>query len=135
MKKMRYITTHKAPIPVGPYSQGVTYGDFVFVSGQIPLNPETGEIVKGGIEEQTEQVIKNISEILKEGGSCLENTVKVTIFLKNMKDFEGMNKVYSRYFINKPARSTVEVSNLPKGVLIEMDCIGFITEMETHKRE
>jgi len=121
------ILTDRAPLPVGPYSQAIKVGNFVFVSGQIPIEPETNKVVKGNIEVQTERVIKNIEEILKKAGSSLDNVVKTTVFLRNMKDFEKMNYVYASFFKNKPARSTVEVSNLPKGVLIEIECIAVIS--------
>lgn len=120
------INTKNAPAAIGPYSQGIKYGDFIFVSGQIPVDPLTNKAVKGKIEIQTKQVIENIKAILKEIGADLENVIKTTVYLKNMKDFEKMNFVYAQYFKNKPARATIEVSNLPKGVLIEIEAIAVI---------
>lgn len=120
------ILTDRAPLAVGPYSQAIKVGNFIFVSGQIPIEPQTNKIVKRNIKLQTERVIKNIEEILKKAGSSLDNVVKTTVFLRNMKDFEKMNYVYASFFKNKPARSTVEVSNLPKGVLIEIECIAIV---------
>ncbi len=122
------ILTEKAPLPVGPYSQGIKWRNFIFVSGQIPIDPKTNKIVEGDISIQTEQVIKNIKNILTEAGADIDNIVKTTVFLKNLKDFEKMNEVYSRYFKNKPARSTVEVSDLPKGALIEIEVLAIIEE-------
>jgi len=120
------ISTDKAPWAVGPYSQAVVAGNLVFLSGQIPLEPVTNNVIKGDITVQTQQVIQNIIVILKEVGCCPDDVVKTTVYLKNIKDFDKMNLVYASFFKNKPARSTVEVSNLPKGVLIEIDCIAVI---------
>ncbi|MCM8771741.1 MAG: RidA family protein [Candidatus Omnitrophica bacterium] len=122
------IVTDKAPLPVGPYSQAIKWKNFIFVSGQIPIDPLTNEIVKGDISVQTKAVIENIRNILKEAGGDLENVVKATVFLKNLNDFEKMNLIYSQYFKNKPARSVVEVSRLPKDVLIELEVIAIIKE-------
>lgn len=122
------IITEKAPLPVGPYSQGVKWGNFIFVSGQIPLNPKTNKVIEGDISLQTQQVIENIKNILDEVGASLDDVVKTTVFLKDLNDFEKMNLVYSKYFKNKPARSTIEVSRLPKDVLIEMEVIAIIQE-------
>jgi 2-iminobutanoate/2-iminopropanoate deaminase len=125
MKKL--IQTDQAPKAIGPYSQGVSIesGKLIFTAGQIPFHPETNQMVDGGIEEQTEQVIQNLKAILEAGGSGLNRVVKTTVFLKQMGDFQAMNSIYEKYFSdNPPARSTVEVSALPKGALIEMECVA-----------
>ncbi|HIK38709.1 MAG: RidA family protein [Geminocystis sp.] len=124
-KKVVY--TSKAPSPVGPYSQAiVARGEFMFVAGQIPINPETGEIVgEGDIVAQTRQVMANIEAILKQEGLTWENVVKTGVFLKDLNDFAAMNEVYSQYFPSSPpARSCVEVARLPKDVLVEIECIA-----------
>ncbi|MCX8083120.1 MAG: RidA family protein [bacterium] len=122
------ISTDKAPWAIGPYSQAIVADKFIFLSGQIPLDPLTNQIVKGDITIQTQQVIQNIIVILKEAGCGIENIVKTTVYLKNINDFEKMNLVYASFFKHKPARSTVEVSGLPKGALIEIDCIAIIPQ-------
>jgi len=103
-------------------------GNLVFLSGQIPVEPSTNQVVKGDITAQTQQVIQNIIVILKEAGCSIEDVVKTTVYLKDIKDFDKMNLVYASFFKHKPARSTVEVSNLPKGVLVEIDCIAVIPQ-------
>jgi 2-iminobutanoate/2-iminopropanoate deaminase len=120
------IDTSRAPKAIGPYSQAVVAGAFVFVSGQIALNPSTGSIVEGGIKDQTHQVLKNIEVILKEAGLSLNRIVKTEVFLKDFNDFAAMNEVYASYFSTgvKPARVTVEVSRLPRDVLIEIGCVA-----------
>jgi len=123
---LRKISTDKAPWAIGPYSQAVVAGKFVFLSGQIPVEPLNNKVIKGDIGIQTQQVLQNISCILKEAGCSADDVVKTTVFLKDMKDFDNMNLVYAAFFKDKPARSTVEVSSLPKGVLIEIDCIAVI---------
>ena len=123
MKKC--IATDKAPQAIGPYSQAVEAGGFIFVSGQIPLVPATGEIVKGDIEAQTMQVLENLREILTAAGSSLEQAVKTTVYLTDITDFSRVNDVYARYFTKEPpARVCVEVSDLPKQALVEMDVIA-----------
>jgi len=123
--KMEKIYTGNAPEPIGPYSQAVEVNGLVYTSGQIAINPETGEIVSEKLENQVHQVIKNINEVLKAAETNLKQVVKTTIFLKNMNDFAEVNKIYASYFgESKPARSTVEVSRLPKDVLIEIECIA-----------
>lgn len=120
MKKI--IATDKAPAAIGPYSQAVIANGFLFTSGVIPIVPATGEIVKGGIEEQAEQAIHNLSVLIEESGSTIENTVKTVVFIKNMDDFAKVNAIYARYFNKEcPARSCVEVARLPKDVLIEVE--------------
>jgi 2-iminobutanoate/2-iminopropanoate deaminase len=123
----KIIETNEAPKPIGPYSQAIQYGDFLFTSGQIAINPKTGELLNGNIKEQTKLVLENLKSVLSEAGSSLDKVVKTTIFLKDMNDFTNVNEVYAIYFNDsKPARSTVEVSSLPKNVLVEIDCIATI---------
>jgi 2-iminobutanoate/2-iminopropanoate deaminase len=122
------IITENAPLPIGPYSQAVRYKNFIFISGQIPINPKTNEIVKGDITVQTKQVIENIKGILNKVDAGLENIVKTTVYLKKLNDFEKMNYVYAQYFKNKPARSVVIVSELPKNSLIEIEAIAILKE-------
>ena len=114
---MRKIATQNAPAAIGPYSQGIITGNLLFSSGQIALNPQTGEVVGSDIAEQAEQVMKNIGAILAEAGTNYERTVKTTCFLADMNDFAAFNEVYGRYFTEKPARSCVAVKTLPKNVL------------------
>ncbi len=122
MKKI--ISTDKAPAAIGPYSQAIEVNGFLFTSGVIPIVPATGELVHGGIEEQAEQAISNLSALIKEAGASIENTVKTVVFIKNMDDFAKVNEIYSRYFQKDcPARSCVEVARLPKDVLIEIEAI------------
>jgi 2-iminobutanoate/2-iminopropanoate deaminase len=122
---MDIIETKNAPEPIGPYSQAMRANGFIFVSGQIPVCPDTGMVVEGGIEAQTHQVMKNLSAILKAAGSELDQVVKTTVFLSNLDDFSGFNKVYAEYFEKtKPARATVQVARLPKEVLLEIEAIA-----------
>lgn len=124
---IQVIATKNAPKAIGPYSQALVSNGLVFVSGQIPFIPETGELVTGSITEQTNQVLKNIAAILKEAGTELNNVVKTTVYLKDMNDFDEMNKAYGEHFSNnKPARATVQVARLPKDVSIEIDAISAI---------
>jgi 2-iminobutanoate/2-iminopropanoate deaminase len=114
-------------LAIGPYSQAIKSGNLLFLSGQISINPETNEFINGDIEIQTEQVLKNIKAILEAGGSSLEEVVKVTIYLQDIKDFVLVNEIYSKYFGNSlPARACVEVQNLPKNAKIEIETIGII---------
>lgn len=123
MKKI--ISTDKAPAAIGPYSQAIEVNNMVFTSGVIPINPATGELVTGTIEEQAEQAIGNLAALLKEAGVAMENVVKTTVFIKDMNDFAKVNEVYAKYFTSQfPARSCVEVARLPKDVLIEIEAIG-----------
>ena len=118
------INTNNAPEAIGPYSQGVIVGDFVYTSGQIPLNPVTGELVTD-IKLATKQSMENIKAILEEAGTSLNNVVKTSIFLKDLNDFEAVNEVYGTYVIeNKPARSCVQVAKLPKDAVIEIEAIA-----------
>ncbi|MBQ4631788.1 MAG: RidA family protein [Prevotella sp.] len=122
---MKALHTEKAPAAIGPYSQAIEVNGFVFASGQIPLNPETGEIVEGGIKEQTHQALTNASHIMQEAGLTLANVVKTTVFLSDMADFAAMNEVYATFFSQPfPARSAVAVKTLPKNVLVEVECIA-----------
>jgi 2-iminobutanoate/2-iminopropanoate deaminase len=121
------IATNDAPKAIGPYSQAIKANGMVFLSGQIPLDPSTQELVQGDVALQSERVLRNISKILKAAGSSLEQVVKTTVFLKSMLDFAAMNEVYARYFLQfPPARSTVEVARLPKDVLVEIDVIALV---------
>lgn len=121
---MKMISTEKAPSAIGPYSQAMEVNGMVFTSGQIPINPATGEIEAKTIEEQAEQVMKNLGEVLKAAGSSYEKTVKTTCFLADMNDFGAFNEVYGKYFTGKPARSCVAVKTLPKNVLCEVEAIA-----------
>lgn len=119
------IHTPDAPPAIGPYVQAVRVGDFVFVSGQIPIDPATGEVVPGTIEEQTHRVMRNLAAILQAAGSSLEKVVRTTVFLADLNDFARMNDVYAQYFPEqKPARSTVQVARLPRDVKIEVDAVA-----------
>jgi len=121
---MNFFSTDKAPAAIGPYSQAVSIGDMIYTSGQIPLDA-SGVLVEGDIKEQTKQVLTNLSEVLKEGGSSLDKVVKTTIFLSNMENFASVNKIYAEFFGNhKPARSTVAVKTLPLQVGIEIEAIA-----------
>jgi 2-iminobutanoate/2-iminopropanoate deaminase len=121
------VATQKAPQAIGPYSQAVKAGGFLFTSGQIAIDPATGNIIGGGVSEQTERVMENLNAILTEAGSSFDKVVRCTVFLKNMADFSGMNDVYGRYFpAPPPSRSTVEVARLPKDVLVEIDLIALL---------
>lgn len=121
---MKTIQTSNAPAAIGPYSQAKVVNGFVFASGQIPLNPATGEVEGTTIEAQAEQVMKNVGAILKEAGVGFENVVKTTCFLAEMADFAAFNSVYEKYFTGKPARSCVAVKQLPKNVLVEVEVIA-----------
>ena len=124
-KQLEVISTEKAPKALGPYSQAVKANGFVFVSGQIPIQPATGELVKGTITEQTTLVLTNLGEILKHAGTSLSKVVKTTVFLKDMNDFDEMNKTYAEFFEStKPARATVQVARLPKDVSVEIECVA-----------
>jgi 2-iminobutanoate/2-iminopropanoate deaminase len=119
------IKTESAPAAIGPYSQAVRAGGFIFASGQIPLDPKTGEFVPGGVAEQTEQVIRNLTAVLEAGGCGLDSVVKTTVFLADMNDFAAMNDVYGRYFKeNPPARATVQAARLPRDARVEIEVIA-----------
>ena len=123
---MKKITTDKAPAAIGPYSQAIIAGDFLYASGQIPINPETGNVDAQGITEQAQQSMKNVGEILKAAGAEYGNVVKTTCFLADMADFAAFNEVYAQYFTHNPARSCVAVKALPKGVLCEVEVIAYL---------
>ena len=119
------VVTSQAPAAIGPYSQAIKTGGMVFCSGQIPIDPATGEFVSNDVVEQTEQVLKNLTAVLEAAGTNLGNVVKTTVFLADMGDFAAMNEVYGRYFNeNKPARATVQAARLPKDARVEIDCIA-----------
>lgn len=120
------VSTDKAPAAIGPYSQGIIAGDFLYASGQIAINPATGNIEAEGIVDQAEQVMKNIGEILKAAGTDYANVVKTGCFLYDMNDFAAFNEVYAKYFTEKPARSCVAVKTLPKNVLCEVEVIAYL---------
>jgi 2-iminobutanoate/2-iminopropanoate deaminase len=125
--KKAVVQTDKAPKAIGPYSQAVQAGGFLFLSGQVPLDPKTGELVKGDIGQQTKQVLENIEGVLESQNLGMEDVVKATIFLKNISNFNQVNEIYSTYFpTSPPARSTVEVARLPKDVEIEIEAIALI---------
>jgi 2-iminobutanoate/2-iminopropanoate deaminase len=123
------IQTDKAPAAIGPYSQAIRAGGFVFASGQIPIDPATGEFVKGGVAEQTEQVLKNLSAVLEAAGSGLDKVVKTTVFLADMKEFAQMNEVYARFFTTAPpARATVAAAGLPRDARVEIEAVALLSE-------
>ena len=122
---MEVVSTDKAPGAIGPYSQAVKVNGMVFCSGQIPIDPVTGNFVSDDIAEQTEQVLKNLNAVLESAGSGLDRVVKTTVFLSDMEDFAAMNEMYSKYFdANKPARATVQAARLPRDAKVEIDCIA-----------
>lgn len=122
---MEVLKTEKAPAAIGPYSQAIEINGFVFASGQIPLDPATGNVVEGGIREQTRQALTNASNVMQAAGLSLANVVKTTVFMADMADFAAMNEVYAAFFSEPyPARSAVAVKTLPKGVLVEIECIA-----------
>lgn len=125
---LKYVETKNAPAAIGPYSQGIILNGIAFFSGQIPLSPETGEVVGTTIEEQTEQVMQNIKALLESQGAEFTDVVKTTCFLADMADFAAFNEVYAKYFTGKPARSCVSVKALPKGVLCEVETIAAVKE-------
>lgn len=131
MNQPRIIRTDRAPAPVGPYNQAIAVtGELLFIAGQIPLEPQTGEIVGGGdITRQTQQVMANLGAILEAAGATWENVVKTTVFLSDLQNFTDMNQVYAQYFLPEtaPARACVEVSRLPKDVLVEIECIAALS--------
>lgn len=123
---MKVVYTDKAPAAIGPYSQAIILNDILFTSGQIPVDPATGELAGNTIQIQAEQVMKNLDAVLKEAGTSFENAVKTTCFLADMGDFAQFNEIYAKYFVNKPARSCVAVKTLPKNVLCEVEVIAAI---------
>lgn len=125
---LKYVDTKNAPAAIGPYSQGIVVNGLAFFSGAIPLSAETGEIVGSTIQEQTEQVMKNIAALLESQGAKFTDVIKTTCFLADMNDFAAFNEIYAKYFTGKPARSCVAVKALPKGVLCEVEAIAYIVE-------
>jgi reactive intermediate/imine deaminase len=123
---MKYVSTEKAPAAIGPYSQGIIAGDFLYASGQIPIDPSTGKITAKTIGEQADQAIRNAGEILKAAGADYKDVVKTTCFLSDMNDFGAFNEVYEKYFTGKPARSCVAAAALPKNVKCEVEVIAYI---------
>ncbi len=123
---MNIISTKNAPGAIGPYSQAIVTGGMVYTSGQIAIDPATGNMVEGGIVEQTEQVCKNVKALLEAAGTSIDKVVKTTCFLADMADFAAFNEVYAKYFTGKPARSCVAVKTLPKGALAEIDTVGVL---------
>ncbi len=126
--KKEVVFTENAPTPIGPYNQGIlAEGRLLFVSGQIPINPKTGKLVTGPIEEQAEQAIRNLLEVVRAAGGSTNNVVKVTVYMTDMNSYARFNKVYEKYFeTSKPARAVVEVSSLPKGVAVEIEAIAVL---------
>ena len=123
------IQTEHAPAAIGPYSQAIKAGGFVFASGQIPIDPKTGEFVAGGIAEQTERVLKNLAAVLEASGSSLDQVVKTTVFLADMKEFGAMNEVYGKFFTGAPpARATVAAAGLPRDARVEIEAIAVVSD-------
>ena len=125
---MKIVATEKAPKALGPYSQGYVHNGVLYTAGQIAINPEVNDVEGTTIESQTEQVCKNLGEVLKEAGTSFDNVLKTTCFLADMSDFAAFNEVYGKYFTSKPARSCVAVKTLPKGVLCEVELIAAVEE-------
>lgn len=124
---MKIVSTEKAPRAIGPYSQAICIDGLVFTAGQVGLDPATMELVEGGVEAQTRQVLSNLSHVLDSADSGLNFVIKTTVFLQNMADFAAMNAIYAEFFPEKPpARSTVQVAGLPKGALVEIECVALI---------
>ena len=126
MAELKKVATEKAPAAIGPYSQAIVCGDMVFTSGQIGIDPACGEITGKDIREQTEQVMKNLTAVLAEAGTSMDNAVKTTCFLAEIADFAAFNEIYGKYFTSKPARSCVAAKALPKGALVEVEVIAKI---------
>jgi 2-iminobutanoate/2-iminopropanoate deaminase len=129
------VVTDRAPAAVGPYSQAIKAGPFIFLSGQIPLDPKSGQVVGADVAAQTDQVLRNAAAILEVAGSGLYQTVKTTVYLKSMNDFAAMNEAYAKHFpVTPPARSTVEVARLPKDVLVEIDIVAYCPSREPSQK-
>jgi 2-iminobutanoate/2-iminopropanoate deaminase len=127
MANLKRVETANAPAAIGPYSQGIIVNGMLYTAGQIPLDPKSMELVSGGIEEQTEQVMKNLAAILAEAGTSLQSVVKTTVFLQDMGEFTAMNKIYEKHFgQHKPARSTVQAARLPRDVKVEIEVIAAV---------
>ncbi|MBI3762389.1 MAG: RidA family protein [Chloroflexi bacterium] len=126
-RQREVIIADKAPKAIGPYSQGIRYGDLVFTAGQLGLDYKTGQLVEGGIEAQTRQVLNNLKSILEASGSSLTNVIKTTVFVANMAEFEKMNAIYAEFFSqNPPARTTVQAAGLPRGAAVEIECVAMV---------
>ena len=121
---MKYLSTDKAPAAIGPYSQGIIVNGIVYLSGQIPINPSSGQVEAKTIEEQTDRVCRNVGALLEAAGTSFDHVIKTTCFLADMADFAAFNAVYEKYFTSKPARSCVAVKDLPKGVLCEIEAVA-----------
>ena len=130
---MKIVATEKAPKALGPYSQGYVHNGVLYTAGQIAINPEVNDVEATTIEAQTEQVCKNLGEVLKEAGTSFDKVLKTTCFLADMSDFAAFNEVYGKYFTSKPARSCVAVKTLPKGVLCEVELIAAVEELSAEK--
>ena len=131
MLKKKVIATEQAPKAIGPYSQAIVHNGIAYLSGQIPLDPATGQTVEGGVAEQTERVLENVKAALEACGASLETVLKTTVFMKDLTEFAAMNEVYARYFeADPPARSTVEVARLPRDVRVEIDCIAICSKWQ-----
>ena len=129
MEQIQQITTRQAPAAIGPYSQAIRIGQFVYTSGQIPLDPDSGEMVGKDVQEQTHRVLQNLQAVLEAAGSSLKNVLKTTVFLSSMSDFQAMNAVYASYFgDHAPARSTVAVAELPRKALVEIECVALVQD-------
>lgn len=127
MTTLEVIHTDDAPKAIGPYAQAIRAGDFIYTAGQIALDPTTGQLVEGGIENQTRQVLKNLSHVLEAAGSSLRHVVKTTVFMQDLGEFAKMNTVYAEFFPeHKPARSTVGVAALPRGAAVEIECVAVV---------
>ena len=125
--KKETVSTDKAPKAIGPYAQAIKAGEFVYTAGQIPIDPQSGNLIAGGIAEQTRQVLENLKAVLEAAGSSLDQVIKATVFLKNMADFTVLNEIYGEYLgAAKPARSTVAVAELPRGALVEIDFVALV---------
>ena len=125
MDERRSVSTDKAPQAIGPYTQAIASGGFLFLSGQIPLNPASGTLVKTGVEDEVARVLENLKAVLEAAGTGMDRVVKTTVYLTDLKDFESVNGVYARYFANsRPARSTIQVAGLPRGARVEVDAIA-----------
>lgn len=121
------ISSEKAPAAIGPYSQAVKAGNLVYTSGMLPIDPLNGQIIEGDIKIQTDQVLKNLLEVFKAAGACINDVIKTTVYLKDMNDFAQMNEVYKKYFTEKfPARTCIEVARLPKDALVEIECLLYV---------
>ncbi len=120
------ISTKKAPAAIGPYSQAIAAGDYLFTSGQIPLDPQSGELSGSTITEQTERVMQNLAAVLEEAGASFDSVIKTTCFLSDMADFAAFNEIYAKYFTQNPARSCVAVKTLPKNVLVEVELVAYL---------